>query len=69
MRCLINDFIKEHDIKLNVADLCRWAGISRAAYYKIVNDNAIPRLNTAFSICDYFNKILFYNVTVMDLWK
>ena len=40
----------------NVSELCKKAGITRAAYYKILSGENIPRIDTALKITEYFNK-------------
>ena len=77
MKCLINNNFKP-GIDYNVSELCRQCGISRMAFYKIINDQVVPRLDTALKICAFFNRtdnrkpdwtLVDMEWTIYDLWK
>lgn len=77
MECLINNNLKPGK-DYNISKLCRQCGISRMAYYKIINNQSIPKLDTAIKICEFFNKtenrkpdwkLHDMEWTIYDLWK
>ena len=59
--------------KYKVTELCRYVGITRQAYYNILNNVSEPRISIALKIVEYFNKIICkddeYIWTINDLWK
>ena len=63
MHCKILDL----KIKVNVSELCSWVGISRTAYYNIINDKSVPSLLVADLIVKYLN-LQEYDYTIYDLW-
>lgn len=63
MHCNILDL----KIKVNVSELCDWVGISRTAYYNIINDKSVPSLLVADLIVKYLN-LQEYDYTIYDLW-
>lgn len=69
MKCMINDYFTPDREGYTVTDLCKYVGISRTAYYKILNDEAEPKLSTALKIAEYFaDTTNWHSVTVQDLW-
>lgn len=63
MHCKILDL----KIKVNVSELCSWVGISRTAYYNIINDKSVPSLLVADLIVKYLN-LQEYDYTIYDIW-
>lgn len=63
MHCKILDL----KIKVNISELCSWVGISRTAYYNIINDKSVPSLLVADLIVKYLN-LQEYDYTIYDLW-
>lgn len=53
----------------SVTDLCKHVGISRQQFYKLVNNESIPLLDTAYKIVDYLKKHTKYNYDILDLWS
>lgn len=75
MKCKIRELYgkyNNHRFKFSVSYLCDYVGISRAYFYKIVDNESIPTLNIAYKICDYLNNFasgyLDRYVNVYDLW-
>lgn len=57
MKCMIDKCFPRSTY--NIALLCRSLGISRIAYYNILNNKSIPSVDLALRICDYFqNQVL-----------
>lgn len=66
-RCMINDFF--YGDMYSVSDLCRTVGITRQAYYNIINNVSLPRIDVALKICDYFNSLGAFKYSIDELWK
>lgn len=76
MNCVINTYFKP-GIDYSVTELCKHCGISRMAYYKIINNQVTPRIDTALKICRFFNSrenrkpnwsLVDMDWTIYDLW-
>ena len=74
MKCLINTIFDVKRDNINVSDLCRQVGITRAYWYKLINSNSEPTVTLAIRITEYLNECLCKNgymddmYSVNDLW-
>lgn len=70
MKCMINDYFTVDREGYTVSDLCKYVGISRQAYYKILSGENEPKLSTAMKIAEYFSETTnWHDVSVYDLWS
>lgn len=53
---------------INISDMCRECGITRNAYYKIIN-GSIPRVDTAIRILRYINEKSGSKFEIENLWQ
>lgn len=53
----------------SVTALCKAVGISRTQFYKLVNNESVPTLDTAYKITDYLHRNTKYNYELTDLWS
>ena len=68
MNCYIGKYIViGRDYK--VTDLCEFVGISRTAYYNILNGKSVPSLGVAFRIANYISKLVKFDVYAEDIWR
>ena len=75
MKCFINNIFDFKRDNINISELCRQTGITRAYWYKIINSESEPTVTLAIRITEYLNECLSKKgfmddmYSVYDLWK
>lgn len=74
MKCWINTIFDTKRDNINVSELCRQVGITRAYWYKLINSDSEPTVTLAIRITEYLNECLRkkgfmdHMYSVEDLW-
>ena len=74
MKCWINTIFDTKRDNINVSEMCRQLGITRAYWYKILKSESEPTVTLAIKITAYLNECLTQNgysanmYSVEDLW-
>lgn len=67
--CNIKTYISKLGF-INISELCRYCGISRASWYNIIDDKKSPSVYVAIRITDYLAKYSnWHDVKISDLWN
>lgn len=67
-KCYIDRYFtvrKDYTVKA----LCEYVGISRQAYSDIVSAKAMPRVNVALKICEFFERETNTEWSVETFWR
>lgn len=71
MKCFIDAYFQEREY--NITDLCKFVGITRSAYYRIIKSEVCPKVDTCLKIVKYLNENCCqnesYKFTIEDLWQ
>lgn len=74
MKCWINTIFDTKRDNINVSEMCRQLGITRAYWYKLLKSESEPTVTLAIRITAYLNECLTQNgystnmYSVEDLW-
>lgn len=74
MKCWIDSIFDAKRDGINVSQMCRELGITRAYWYKVIKSECEPTVTLAIKITDYLNRCLAKGgysenlYSVADLW-